>query len=59
MAFRARKIILYRARQALAGFVVDLGSNAHDPHKRWALASAPSPPHEDPPSQEPHPQEPA
>jgi hypothetical protein len=47
---------LYRARQALAGFVVDLGTNAHDPHKRWALAPArpherPSP-HEAPPSRE-------
>jgi hypothetical protein len=59
VAFRARKITLYRARQALAGFVVDLGHSAHDPHKRWALAPAPSPPREDPPSREPPPQEPA
>jgi hypothetical protein len=48
---------LYRARQALAGFVVDLGSSAHDPHKRWALAAAPSPPREDPPPLEPPPRE--
>jgi hypothetical protein len=52
---------LYWARQALAGFVVDLGTSAHDPRKRWALAPAPArphegpPPHEAPPSQEPPP----
>jgi hypothetical protein len=29
---------LYRARQALAGWIVDLGNSPHDPHKHWALA---------------------
>jgi hypothetical protein len=36
---------LYRARQALASWVVDLGSRPHDPRKRWALAdTSASPP---------------
>jgi hypothetical protein len=34
---------LYRARRALAGLVVDLGSSPRDPRKRWTLAAAPSP----------------
>jgi hypothetical protein len=42
---------LYRTRQALDGFVVDLGPSAHDPHKRWALAAALSPPQEPPPQE--------
>ena len=33
---------LYRARQSLAGWVVDIGSGPHDPRKRWALAQAPA-----------------
>jgi hypothetical protein len=37
---------LYRARQALAGLVLDLGNSRFDPAKRWTLA--PSPP--DPPA---------
>ena len=45
---------LYRARRALAGWVVDLGNSPHDPHKRWALAEAPAPP---PPSEGPLPLE--
>ena len=28
---------LYRARQALAGRILDLGNSPHDPHKRWTL----------------------
>jgi hypothetical protein len=35
---------LYRARRALAGAIVDLGSSPHDPRKRWTLAAPPSPP---------------
>ncbi len=33
---------LYRARQALAGKVIDLGNSPHDPNKRWTLVP-PSP----------------
>jgi hypothetical protein len=35
---------LYRARQALAGWVVDLGTGPRDPRKRWALAQPPASP---------------
>jgi hypothetical protein len=35
---------LYRARRALAGAILDLGSSLHDPHKRWTLAPEPPPP---------------
>jgi hypothetical protein len=34
---------LYRARQILAGAIVDLGNSPHDPHKRWTLPTVPSP----------------
>jgi hypothetical protein len=34
---------LYRARQALAASILDLGSSPHDPHKRWTLAVPPTP----------------
>ena len=51
---------LYRARKALAGVVVDLGSSPRDPNKRWTLAAEPSstlpqeglPPQEGPPPME-------
>jgi hypothetical protein len=34
---------VYRARQALAGAIVDLGNSPHDPKKRWTLAASPTP----------------
>jgi hypothetical protein len=37
---------LYRARQSLAGWIVDVGSSPRDPRKRWTLAHAPPPPTE-------------
>jgi hypothetical protein len=47
---------LYRARNALADSVVDLGNSPRDPHRRWALAAAPSPtpPQEVPPPETAH-----
>jgi hypothetical protein len=35
---------VYRARNILGGLVVDLGTGIRDPHKRWTLPAAPSPP---------------
>ena len=35
---------VYRARQILAGAIVDLGTSLRDPNKRWTLAPSPSPP---------------
>jgi len=34
------RMTLYRARQALAGSVVDVGNSPRDPNKRWALAAS-------------------
>jgi len=48
---------LYRARQALADLVVDLGNSPRDPGKLWTLAAEPSPPlpkKAPPPKEGPH-----
>ncbi len=44
------RVTLYRARKFLAGLVVELRAGPYDPHKRWAIAAAPSPPTGDSPT---------